>query len=156
MAHVPRWSPTFLLPLDVLATLHIRRQNVFPPSTSSQAGLAKALTHSMLALEILTLGNHLPYCEKPKLYGEAIWKKIKCSGEDAPEEPTVSSQYQRHPYERAVLNMPALSPRSRGLSAVITWNGKTAQLNSTAYRIVKGAAALLLPKGHLPFSEGLL
>lgn len=49
------------------------------PSTWIQSGLVMALTHRMLALETLTLGNQSPYCEKTSCVERPWGGESKCS-----------------------------------------------------------------------------
>lgn len=69
-------GPQYASFLGMCLLLLTSKGSIYFPSTWIQSGLVTALTHRMLALEIVTLGNQLPYCEKPELYGEAMGKRI--------------------------------------------------------------------------------
>lgn len=155
-ANLPRWSPTFLSPLHVLATLHIRRQNLCPLHLNPSWPSDCVDPQHCLFLKFSLLETTCHTVRSPSCMERPFVRKSKCSGVGAPDELTADSQYQCHPYTWAILDIATLSPRSRELPAVITWNGKTTQPNPPTYRITKAAAALLLPRGHLSFSEGPL
>lgn len=110
MAKLLRWSSICLLSWHVLAALDIKRQNIFPfhldpvwPCDCFDPQNACSWNgHSWKPVAILW-------------EAQAVWwghgEENQNALVEAPDEPKADSHHQCHPYEWAILDIPALSPR---------------------------------------------